>query len=174
MATKQLPKSRLGSLPLSTRPTSPPARRKNVPLSPLALKMQADLQLAGLGKRTQESYLRSVHKFAQWRKRAHDQASEYDLRRNILFIKNHQQWEGIVLQAGGLIAISRWLSEATPPVRSLARPRKVRAVVRQLPQRATLQARNREHQQRLTGGSDTRQALPRDVAASSDRRERRI
>jgi hypothetical protein len=60
MATKQLPESRLGSSPRNTRPTSPPARRKNVPLSPLALKMQADLQLAGLGERTQESYLRSV------------------------------------------------------------------------------------------------------------------
>ena len=65
MATKQLLGSRLGSLPVATRPTSPPARRKNIPLSPLALKMQADLQLAGLGERTQESYLRSVRKFAQ-------------------------------------------------------------------------------------------------------------
>jgi hypothetical protein len=76
MATKQLPESRLGSSPRNTRPTSPPARRKNVPLSPLALKMQADLQLAGLGEWTQESYLRSVRKFAQWLKRAPDQASE--------------------------------------------------------------------------------------------------
>ncbi|MFO0820422.1 MAG: phage integrase N-terminal SAM-like domain-containing protein [Pirellulales bacterium] len=79
MATKQLSKSRLGSLPLATRPTSPPARRKNIPLSPLALKTQADLQLAGLGERTPESYLRSVRKFVQWLKRAPDQASENDL-----------------------------------------------------------------------------------------------
>lgn len=84
MATKQLPEFRSGSLPRTTRSTSPPARRKNIALSPLALKMQADLELAGLGERTQESYLRSV------------------------------------LQAGGLTAISRWLSAATPPVRSLA------------------------------------------------------
>ncbi|MFO0820424.1 MAG: phage integrase N-terminal SAM-like domain-containing protein [Pirellulales bacterium] len=79
MATKQLPESRLGSSPRNTRPTSPPARRKNVPLSPLALKMQADLQLAGFGERTPESYLRSVRKFVQWLKRAPDQASENDL-----------------------------------------------------------------------------------------------
>jgi hypothetical protein len=79
MATKQLPESRLGSSPRHTRPTSPPARRKNVPLSSLALKMQASLQLAGLGERTQESYPRSVRKFAQWLKRAPDQASENDL-----------------------------------------------------------------------------------------------
>ena len=56
--------------------------------------MQADLQLAGLGERPQESYLRSVRKFAQWLKRAPDQASENDLRRYLLFIKNDQQWEG--------------------------------------------------------------------------------
>ena len=79
MAAKQLPESRLGSSPRNTRPTSPPARRKNIPLSPLVLKMQADLQLAGLGERTQESYLRSVRKFAQWLKRAPDQASEDNL-----------------------------------------------------------------------------------------------
>ncbi|MFO0821475.1 MAG: phage integrase N-terminal SAM-like domain-containing protein [Pirellulales bacterium] len=139
--------------------------------SPLALKIQADLQLAGLDERTQESYLCSVRKFAQWLKRAPDQASENDLRRYLLFIKNDQQWEGIVLQAGGLIAISRWLSEATPPVPCVARPRNVRAVVRQRPQRATLHARNQEHQQRSTGGNDTRQALPRVVAPSSDRWE---
>ena len=81
MATKQLPESRLGSSPRNTRPTSPPARRKNVPRSLLALNMQANLQLAGLGERTQEPYLRSVRKFAQWLKRAPDQAWENDLRR---------------------------------------------------------------------------------------------
>ena len=35
----------------------------------------------GLGERTQESYLRSVRKFAQWLKRAPDQASDDNLRR---------------------------------------------------------------------------------------------
>jgi hypothetical protein len=58
---------------------------------PLALKMQADLQLAGLGERSQESYLRGVCKFAQWFKRAPDQASENDLRRYLLLFKNDQQ-----------------------------------------------------------------------------------
>ena len=65
----------------STRPTSPPALSKNKPLSPLAQKMLADLQLAGLGERTQESYLRSVRKFAQWLAKAPNQAIENDLRR---------------------------------------------------------------------------------------------
>jgi hypothetical protein len=52
--------------------------------------------------------------------------------------------------------------------RRSTRPRKVRAVVRQGPQRAVLQTRNREHQQRSTGGNNTRQPLPRVVVAPSE------
>jgi site-specific recombinase XerD len=55
--------------------------------------MQHDLQLAGLKDRTQEAYLRAVRKFAQWLNMSPDQASENDLRRYLLFIKNDQQWE---------------------------------------------------------------------------------
>lgn len=76
------------------RPSSTPARRKGIPLSPLAQKMLQDLQLAGLSERTQEAYLRGVRKFAQWLNLSPDQASENDLRRYLLFIKNEQQWEG--------------------------------------------------------------------------------
>lgn len=75
------------------RPTSTPARRKGIPLSPLALRMLHDLQLAGLGERTQESYLRQVRKFAQWLKKAPDVATEDELRRYLLYIKNDQLWE---------------------------------------------------------------------------------
>jgi len=39
------------------RPSSTPARRKDIPLSPLAQKMLQDLQLAGLSEQTQEAYL---------------------------------------------------------------------------------------------------------------------
>jgi site-specific recombinase XerD len=56
--------------------------------------MLQDMQLAGLGERTHESYLRSVRKFAQWLHKSPDVASENDLRRYLLFIKNDQQWEG--------------------------------------------------------------------------------
>jgi integrase/recombinase XerD len=76
------------------RPSSTPARRKGIPLTPLAEKMLQDLQLAGLSERTQEAYLRGVRKFAQWLNLAPDQASENDLRRYLLFIKNDQQWAG--------------------------------------------------------------------------------
>jgi site-specific recombinase XerD len=55
--------------------------------------MLQDLQLAGLGERTHESYLRAVRKFAQWLGKAPDQATEEDLRRYLLFIKNDQHWE---------------------------------------------------------------------------------
>lgn len=75
------------------RPTSTPARRKGIPLTPLAQRMAQDLQLAGRSERTQESYLRAVRKFAQWLNKSPDQASENDLRRYLLFIKNDQQWE---------------------------------------------------------------------------------
>ncbi len=75
------------------RPTSTPARRKGIPLTPLAQRMGQDLQLAGRSERTQESYLRAVRKFAQWLNKSPDQACENDLRRYLLFIKNDQQWE---------------------------------------------------------------------------------
>ena len=76
------------------RPSSTPAKRKGIPLTPLAQRMQQDLQLAGLKERTQEAYLRAVRKFAQWLKKSPEEASENDLRRYLLFIKNVQQWEG--------------------------------------------------------------------------------
>jgi site-specific recombinase XerD len=55
--------------------------------------MLQDMQLAGLGERTHESYLRAVRKFAQWLSKAPDSATENDLRRYLLFIKNDQHWE---------------------------------------------------------------------------------
>jgi len=55
--------------------------------------MLHDMQLAGLGERTHESYLRAVRKFAQWIKKSPDTATENDLRRYLLCMKNDQQWE---------------------------------------------------------------------------------
>jgi site-specific recombinase XerD len=75
------------------RPTSPPAKRKGIPLSPLAKRMLHDMHLSGLSDRTHESYLRAVRKFAQWLGKSPDLASEDDLRRYLLFIKNDQQWQ---------------------------------------------------------------------------------
>jgi site-specific recombinase XerD len=72
---------------------TPAAKRKGIPLTPLAKKMLHDLQLAGMSARTQESYLRAVRKFAQFCRLAPDKATENDLRRYLLFIKNEQHWE---------------------------------------------------------------------------------
>ena len=80
------------------RPSSTPAKRKGIPLSPLANQMLHDMQLAGLSERTHESYLRAVRKFAQWLHKSPHLASENDLRRYLLFIKNDQQWEANSLQ----------------------------------------------------------------------------
>jgi site-specific recombinase XerD len=55
--------------------------------------MLHDLQLRGLSRRTQESYLRAVRKFAQWMNKSPSLTTEDDLRRYLLFIKNDQQWE---------------------------------------------------------------------------------
>ncbi|MDZ4851012.1 MAG: hypothetical protein SGI77_17130 [Pirellulaceae bacterium] len=42
------------------------ATKNDFDLSPLAVRMQQDLQLNGKGERTQESYLRAVRKFAEF------------------------------------------------------------------------------------------------------------
>lgn len=57
-------------------------------LSPLAEKMRQDIQLAGLAQRTIDSYLRQVRKFAEYINRSPDKATEADLRRYLLYIKN--------------------------------------------------------------------------------------
>ena len=77
--------------PVVPRPLPPSGKAFPSPRSPRNLQ---DLQLAGKAERTQESYLRAVRKFAQWLNKSPDQASENDLRRYLLFIKNDQQWEG--------------------------------------------------------------------------------
>lgn len=81
-----------------TRPTSSPAKRKGIPLTPLARRMLQDLQLAGLAARTQEAYLRAVRKVAQWLHKSPQEATEDELRRYVLFIGKDQQWEGNSLQ----------------------------------------------------------------------------
>lgn len=60
--------------------------------SRLAQRMLEDLQLAGLGPRTQESYLRSVRQLAQHFHLSPDKLSEDQLRQYFLFIKNEKQF----------------------------------------------------------------------------------
>ena len=62
------------------------------PLSPIAIRFQQDLQLRGLGERTQQSYGRALRKFTEFLGREPDTASEDDFRQYLLFIKNEKQW----------------------------------------------------------------------------------
>ena len=62
------------------------------PLSPILIRFQQDLQLNGLKERTQQSYVRNVRKFSEFLKRDPDSASEDDLRRYLLYIKNDAHW----------------------------------------------------------------------------------
>lgn len=62
-------------------------------LSSAALAFKQDLQLNGKGERTQESYVRAVRKFGEFLQREPDTATEDDLRRYVLYIKNDLQWK---------------------------------------------------------------------------------
>jgi len=62
------------------------------PLSPILIRFQQDLQLNGLKERTQQSYVRNTRKFSEFLKRDPDSASEDDLRRYLLYIKNDAHW----------------------------------------------------------------------------------
>ena len=111
------------------RPSSTPARRKGIPLSPLAQQMLQDMQLAGLAERTHESYLRAVRKFAQWLNKSPHLASENDLRRYLLFIKNDQQWEGNSLKvaySGLKFFYSRTCPQQWPTLSKLRVPKQVK------------------------------------------------
>lgn len=61
--------------------------------SPLALRMQQDLQLAGMSTRTQTSYLRAVRKLAAYCHKSPDLIDEEELRSYFLYIRNDQCWE---------------------------------------------------------------------------------
>jgi hypothetical protein len=58
----------------------------------LRTRMQQDLQLAGLGERTQEAYLRAVRQLAAHFRRPPDQLREEHLREYFLFLKNDKQF----------------------------------------------------------------------------------
>ena len=111
------------------RPTSTPAPRKGIPLSPLAKQMLHDMQLAGLSERTQESYLRAVRKFAQWLMKSPSSATENDLRRYLLLIKNDQQWEPNSLKvayAGLKFFYSHTCPQPWPTLSKLRVPKQVK------------------------------------------------
>jgi len=91
--------------------------------------MLHDMQLAGLADTTHESYLRAVRKFAQWLNKSPDLASENDLRRYLLFIKNDQQWEGNSLRvaySGLKFFYSRTCPREWPTLTKLRIPKQIK------------------------------------------------
>jgi site-specific recombinase XerD len=62
------------------------------PSSPIAIRFKQDLQLKGLGERTQQSYCRALRKFTEFILVEPDVATEDDLRRYLLFIKNEKHF----------------------------------------------------------------------------------
>jgi site-specific recombinase XerD len=67
------------------------------PTSPIAIRFQHDLQLTGKGTRTQQSYVRALRRFTEFLQRDPDTATEEDLRRYLLFIKNELHWNASTL-----------------------------------------------------------------------------
>ena len=67
--------------------------KDNNPHSPIAIKFQQDLQLSGLGVRTQQAYVRALRKFTEFLQRQPDTATEEDLRKYVLFIKNERNFD---------------------------------------------------------------------------------
>ena len=63
------------------------------PLSPIAIKFQQDLQLKGLAERTQQAYVRALRKFTEFLQRQPDTATEEELRKYLLFIKNQRNFD---------------------------------------------------------------------------------
>lgn len=61
-----------------------------LPSSPIAIRFKQDLQLKGLGERTQQSYCRALRKFTEFIQKEPDSATEDDLRRYLLYIKNEK------------------------------------------------------------------------------------
>ncbi|MEM8501490.1 MAG: site-specific integrase [Pseudomonadota bacterium] len=57
----------------------------------LRQKMEEDLQLRGLARATQESYLRAVRQLAEYHGRSPDQLTEDDIRAYFLYLKNEKK-----------------------------------------------------------------------------------
>jgi Phage integrase, N-terminal SAM-like domain len=84
-------------------------------LSPIAQRMQEDLQLNGKGERTQESYILMLRKFTEFLKREPDSATEDDLRNYLLFIKNQRQWSNSTINVA-YCSLKFFFSKTCPQV----------------------------------------------------------
>jgi integrase/recombinase XerD len=69
-----------------------PAKTPKI-LPPLYERMRQDIILGGLAARTIDSYLRQVRKFEEYLLKSPDTASEDELRKYLLYIKNDRGWQ---------------------------------------------------------------------------------
>jgi site-specific recombinase XerD len=93
------------------------------PLSPIAIKFQQDLQLKGLAERTQQSYVRALRKFTEFLQRQPDTATEEDLRKYLLFIKNERNFDSSSINVAqcGLKRFFKWTCPRDWPTLRLLR-----------------------------------------------------
>ena len=61
-------------------------------MTALRQRMIEDLQLAGMGKRTQECYIRSVRQLAEHFGKSPDKIDEEEIRSYFLHVKNEKKW----------------------------------------------------------------------------------
>lgn len=61
-------------------------------MTSLRQRMLDDLQLAGMGERTQECYIRSVRQLAEYHSKSPDQIDEEEIRSYFLHVKNEKKW----------------------------------------------------------------------------------
>ncbi len=60
-------------------------------MTSLRQRMLEDMQLRGLGEKTQEAYLRAVRQLAVYHGKAPDQIDEEELRQYFLYLKNEKK-----------------------------------------------------------------------------------
>ncbi len=70
------------------------------PSSPIVIRFQHDLQLNDKGTRTQQSYVPALRRFTEFLRREPDTATEDDIRRYILHIKNKLHWNASTIAGG--------------------------------------------------------------------------
>ena len=63
-------------------------------MTPLRQRMIEDLQLRGMGERTQQMYIRAVRQLAEHFNKSPDKITEEELRDYFLYTKNVKKWSG--------------------------------------------------------------------------------
>ena len=102
----------------------------DAPITPLRQRMQHDMMMRGLGRHTQQDYIRHVRRFAAFLERPPDTATAEDIRR----FQVHQHEQGVSPSTiNGAVSALRFLFAATLGRRDLARSLVIIRYRRKLP-----------------------------------------